>query len=71
MLDSIEAERADGGMTAALDDLVQPGPELLRVSGQLANQVAVAFGVPELEQITPQGQFMPVIGIRPLMDRKS
>jgi hypothetical protein len=41
---------------AALDDLAQPGPSLTQAGALLVNQIAHAFGIAELGQLTRDGQ---------------
>ena len=41
---------------AALDDLAQPGPELVIVAAALADEIGQAFGVPEMGQISRDGE---------------
>jgi hypothetical protein len=41
---------------AALDDLAQPGPELVIVAAALADEIAQAFGVPEMGQLSRDGE---------------
>lgn len=39
-----------------LEDLAEPGKPLLAIAGQLADQIANAFGVPELGMVDREGK---------------
>ncbi|MGH3757196.1 AlbA family DNA-binding domain-containing protein [Actinophytocola sp.] len=41
---------------AALDDLIQPGPELLATACRLVDEIGQAFGIPEMGQLTTTGE---------------
>ena len=42
--------------TAELDDLAQPGPKLAATTALLVDDIAQAFGVPEMPQLSHDGQ---------------
>lgn len=41
--------------SASLDDITSPNPDLIAVACRLANELGQAFGVPELGQLSPDG----------------
>jgi hypothetical protein len=41
---------------AALDDIAQPGPELVIVAAAMADEIGQAFGVPEMGQLSRDGE---------------
>ncbi|MFG3602491.1 AlbA family DNA-binding domain-containing protein [Micromonospora chersina] len=42
--------------SAALDDLAQPGPQLIEAAALLLDELGQAFGVPEMGQLSREGQ---------------
>lgn len=51
------AEAVTAESVADIDDLAEPGPELVAATARLVDDLAQSFGIAELGQVTRQGEF--------------